>query len=176
MPRPGMRWRHVTIGTWNSWLPGDARGFRSKQHKVHSSGDYRSPPPEGEHAGLHRYSERISAEPVLIPVDARPIVGVAILKKLGKLEYRILVLAVAGMHSHMLVELPDDLKTIKQIIGQCKTVSSHAVREQLPGRVWALRGSYKPVDEPVYQRNVYHYILNQENAWVWSHKDGMPDL
>jgi REP element-mobilizing transposase RayT len=175
MPNPGMRWRHVTISTYNSWLPDDPRGFRSKKHRIHSSGDYRNPPPAGEHSRLHRYTKQISGQPVVIPADARSIVGKAILKKLDKLGYRILVLAVAGMHAHMLVELPDDDKTVKGIIGQCKTVSSHSVRKKLPGRVWAIQGSFIPVDDPVYQKNIYYYVLRQEDAWIWSYKDGMPD-
>src|SRR5262249_17500638 len=51
MPAEGKLWRHVIISTLNSWLPGDPRGFRAVNHKIHSSGDYKNPPP-GEHAGL----------------------------------------------------------------------------------------------------------------------------
>jgi hypothetical protein len=50
MPLPGMAWRHLVIFTHNSWLPGDPRGFRSQNHKILSSGDYKNPPPPGEHA------------------------------------------------------------------------------------------------------------------------------
>ena len=28
------------FGTYSSWLPGDARGFRNRDHRIHSSGDY----------------------------------------------------------------------------------------------------------------------------------------
>jgi REP element-mobilizing transposase RayT len=166
-----MRWRHVVIGTVNSWLPGDPRGFRTWRHKVHSSGDYRDLPPAGEHAGLFARSKQISGDPVILADDLRETVGKAILQKLEKLQYQVLVLAVAGMHCHFLAELPDDLKAIRSIVGQCKTVSSHAIRERLPGRVWARDGSYKPVDTPEYQRNVFQYILDQEGAWTWSFRE-----
>lgn len=172
MPLPGLRWRHVVISTLHSWLPGDERGFRSKDRKIHSGGDYRNPPPLGEHAGLLRYSRSISGDPVVIPQSHRPIVGRAILAKLRKLGFRAVALAVAGMHAHLLVELPDEVKRIKQLIGQCKTVSSHAIRDALPGRVWGHDGGYKPVDDTAHQRNVYRYILRQKGAWVWSFKDG----
>jgi hypothetical protein len=137
MPKPGMRWRHCVIGTHNSWLPGDPRGFRAIDHKIHSSGDYKNPPPEGEHSGLHR----------------------------------VLAIAVGGMHCHFLAELPEAIKDVRNIVGQCKTVSSHAIREQMPGCVWGHRGSFKPVDDAKHQRNTFNYILSQENAWVWSFRD-----
>jgi REP element-mobilizing transposase RayT len=167
-----MRWRHVVISTYNSWLPGDPRGFRSKKHKIHSSGDYKHRPPVGEHSGLHGYSQKISGQPIVIPADLRAEVGMAMLGKIQKLKYRILVLAVAGMHTHMLIELPDNMDEIRQIIGQCKTVASHKIRDRLPGRVWARVGSFDPVDDADYQRNTYHYILRQKDAWIWSYRDG----
>lgn len=170
MPKPGMRWRHVVISTYGSWLPGDPRGFRSKDHKIHSSGDYKKPPPVGEHAGLHIYSKRISGDPIVIPRPLRLTVGHAILAKLKKLNHECLVISVAGMHAHIQVELPDDLSRIRHIIGQCKTVASHAIRDQLPGRVWARDGAYKPIDTIEYQRSVYTYILSQADAWIWSYK------
>jgi hypothetical protein len=53
-----MRWRMITISTKRSWLPGDQRGFRNRQHRIHSSGDYKNPPPRWEHEGLRRYNEK----------------------------------------------------------------------------------------------------------------------
>src|SRR6266849_268543 len=103
MPKPGMCWRHVVISTVNSWLPGDPRGFRSRNHKIHSSGDYKNPPPKGEHSGLYQFSKRISGEPVVIPQELRPVAGRAMIRKIRKLDYQVLAVSVAGMHAHMLV-------------------------------------------------------------------------
>src|SRR5262249_36777902 len=86
MPKPGYQWRHVVISTWNSWLPGDPRGFRSKKHKIHSSGDYKNPPPEGDHRFLHDYWKDRVEETVVIPADLREAVGKAILEKLDQLN------------------------------------------------------------------------------------------
>jgi len=175
MPKPGLKWRHIALNTHNSWLPGAPRGFRSYEHKIHSSGDYKTPPPPGEHAGLNLYSRIISTEPVKIPDDFKRTVGVAILRKLRKLEYRCLVISVGAMHCHFQAELPDDLPKIRQIVGQCKTVSSHAIRDVLPGRVWGRDCSKTPIDDPEHHRNVFYYILGQEDAWKWSYRDGIPD-
>jgi REP element-mobilizing transposase RayT len=168
MPNPGMRWRHVILGALNSWLPGDERGFRTRDHKLHSSGDYKSPPPVDEHAGLRRHSKKISGDPIVIPKKLRDIVGNAILKQLQKLELRILAIAVAGMHVHILVELPDDKKEMKSIVGNCKMKSSHAIRQQMPGRVWAGGGKLKRIDTREHQLRTYRYILRQDGAWIWS--------
>jgi hypothetical protein len=142
MPQVGMQWWHVIISTWNSWLPGDKRGFRSRDHKIHSSGDYKNPPPIEEHAGLRRYHEQKAGEPVTIFAEQREAVGQAILAKLKKGNHRLLALSVAVTHSHWLVELPENLKETRKIVGQCKSASSHKIRDQVPGRVWAFRGSF----------------------------------
>src|SRR5947207_10093448 len=47
-------WIHVVVGTYRSWDFGDERGFRSRKHRIHSSGDYKNPPPKREHEGLRK--------------------------------------------------------------------------------------------------------------------------
>ena len=49
---PDLLWYHVQFSTFGTWLRGDERGFRDHDHRLHSSGDYRNPPPPGEHEGL----------------------------------------------------------------------------------------------------------------------------
>ena len=51
MPAEGMLWRHVICHAKNTWLHGDERGFRDRDHRAHSSGDYYNPPPKDEHQG-----------------------------------------------------------------------------------------------------------------------------
>src|SRR6185437_17128718 len=106
MPRSGMRWRHVIISTHSSWLPGDKRGWRSRDHRIHSSGDYKNPPPPEEHDGLLRYNQERDAHRVIIPEECRAIVGRCIVDYLREQQYRVLVVSVSGMHAHVLVELP----------------------------------------------------------------------
>jgi REP element-mobilizing transposase RayT len=170
MPKEGLQWWHVIISTYNSWLPGDERGFRSRDHKIHSSGDYKSPPPADEHAGLRRYHQQHAGEVVVIPQECRETVGQAILAKLNKLGYRVLVISVAATHSHWLSELPEDEREVRLIVGQCKTKSSHALRHHVPGRVWAYRGKNIRVKDREHQLNAYGYILKQEGAWIWDFK------
>ena len=178
MPLPGKCWRHVVLGTKNSWLPGDPRGWRSRKHRRHSSGDYRKPPPPGEHRNLHDHARRISGSPIVIPSDLRAVVGQAFVDRLRRDGHRLLSLSVGGMHLHALVQLPLDLKLSKQIMGECKAVASHAIRATLPGKVWAHDGDFDRVTDPEHQRNVYRYILRHadEGAWVWSFRETGQDF
>jgi len=102
-----MMWRHVIISTRRSWLHGDARGFRSREHRIHSSGDYKDPPPKGEHAGLLQYHQKRAKGPrIKIPTSVRREVVLALLGAVLIAGYRVLVIAVTQKHAHLLVELP----------------------------------------------------------------------
>ena len=174
MPTPGKRWYHATFSTLNSWLPGDPRGFRSKHHRIHSSGDHRHPPPKGEHAGLHAYAKSIAAQPILLATTLRPIVGKAVHQSLDKHRVQTLAIAVGAMHVHLLVELPIDLQQAKAIIGYAKLSASMRIKSSLPGRVWARGCKPKPIRDEKHHRNTFNYILRHvnEGAWVWSFRDG----
>jgi len=172
MPSPGNKWRHVVFYTLNSWLPGDPRGWRSKKHRTHSSGDYKDPPPPGEHAGIFQHSKKNSGETVVIPHGSRKAVCMAIMEKLKANGHPVLIVAVGAYHVHLLVELSDDPATVKSIIGNCKRASSHTIRDVLPGRVWAHGGKFDRVEDEEHHRNVYGYILDhiEEGAYVWSYR------
>jgi len=170
----GKAWRHVVISTLGSWLPGDPRGWRSRRHKRHSSGDYKNPPPAGEHASLHAYSEDQSEGVVIIPRDARAVVGRAIVEQLQADGHRVLCVSVGGVHAHALVELPDGMGTMRRIIGRVKCKSSRAIKDELPGRVWGSGGKFEQVRDKSHQRNVFWYILTKQGrgTWTWSYKHG----
>src|SRR5438874_1663956 len=171
MPRPGMKWRHIVFSTQNSWLPGSPSGFRSRDHRIHSSGDYKNPPPSGEHAGLFKYAKKISGDPVVIPEDLRETIARAMLADLTKRGCRVLAIAVAGTHVHFLAEMPEKASKYRDIVGRAKTAACFAVRMQMPGRMWGRNATYKQIKDEKHQRNTFNYILNQKDAWVWSFKD-----
>lgn len=75
----------------------------------------KNPPPADEHEGLHRYPEQRSGDEVKIPDEARPIIGLAMVKNLLGRNHRLLVLSVSPSHAHQLVELPDCVPAIKTI-------------------------------------------------------------
>ena len=165
-------WRHVVVGTKNSWLHGDPRGFRSRDHRLHSSGDYKEPPPCGEHAGLLRYHQRNAGEPVDLGVEARIQVCRAFVLKWQSLGYRVIVCSVGERHLHAVLEGPEDYGQLGKEVGKCKQKASHAVRHLLPSSIWAANGGFKPIRGRGHFRNSYTYVRTRQEAGtvVWSHR------
>jgi len=167
-----VKWRHIVVGTKCSWLHGDSRGFRDRNHRLHSSGDYKDPPPSGEHGGLHRYFEERSGKPVDLDVSARIMICDAFVRKWRSLSFRIIVCSVGQWHLHAVVEGPDDYGEFTKAVGKAKQKASHAVRHLLPGTVWAANGGFKPIRGRGHFRNSYKYVRTCQEAGtiVWSHR------
>jgi hypothetical protein len=174
MPLLGTTWYHVTVGTLNSWLPGDPRGFRTRDHKLHSSGHHRSPPPVGEHAGLLTCARSAAGTPLVLPRPLRRVIGLAFVERLEQLDRQLLVISVGGLHCHNQVLLPTDRDAAKREIGLCKRHASFKVRAQLPGRIWARECGLAPIRDRQHQINTYNYIRNHyhSGAWVWTFREG----
>jgi len=172
MPLPGLRWRFVTINTKNSWHHGSPRGFRARGHRIHSTGDYRKPPPEGEHVGLLRYRLARAEKKVLLPSDVRPRISVALVESL--VTWRLKVMSVSSDHAHMLIELPDVPSEIKPIVGGAKRHASREVRDVLPGAIWSAGCDCQAVDDAEHFNACVEYALIKQGAgtWTWSHVDG----
>jgi REP element-mobilizing transposase RayT len=174
MPRPGRLWRHVIINTVGTWLHGNERGFRTRKHRIHSTGDYKHRPPPGEHIGLNEYHVMRSQAEVHILDPQRAEIGRTIAKYLMDNGHRVLAVAVTKVHAHFLVELPGALRDVKQIVGQAKRASSRAVKKDLPGAVWSAGGTFKRVLNSEHSTNVHDYILYDQgiDAWTWTFRDG----
>ncbi len=171
MPRPTFNWRHVILGTHGSWLPGDPRGFHSRDHRLHSSGDYKNPPPFEEHAGLRDYVESQSATAVLIHKALHPAVGSALIASLQKENCRVLCAAVAGLHVHILTELPANHDEADKVIARTKGRASHAVRLELPGRLWSQGATMIHIRDESHHHATFRYILKQPDAWIWDFRE-----
>ena len=165
MPSPQPRcWLHVMLGTYASWLPGDKRGFRNRKHRIHSSGDYRNPPPLEEHEGLRNYNVERVGEKVEIPLDQRHRLARTIAKLLIQAGYRVLVVSVSGCHVHILAELPVNLAEYNKLIGWLKTKSSRALKDVLPGRVWARGEHHVFVRDEAHRDEEYGYIRDRQGS------------
>ncbi|MFA9477717.1 hypothetical protein ACERK3_05345 [Phycisphaerales bacterium AB-hyl4] len=176
MPPPGTIWRHVTFGTKRSWNPADPRGFRSRRHRIHSSGDYRNPPPKHEHARLREHLNAKLHRPIFITQPLRSLLGQQLVAYLHTQGHPIVAAAVGCMHAHLLVALPIVATEAKRIIGRAKAMSSLAVRCEMPGRIWADGGDFKPVRDASHYERARQYIrFKQEpDAWTWWWPDGLP--
>src|SRR4051794_35249022 len=80
----------------------------SRGHRIHSSGDYKNPPPAREHHGLRNYHRRNAGPRLEIPPGVRGRIGAAFVRKLLDLDCRVIAAAVGKRHGHFLVEMPDD--------------------------------------------------------------------
>jgi hypothetical protein len=167
-----MRWRHVVINTKSSWLHGDKRGFRSRGHRIHSSGDYRNPPPLLEHGGLRIYHAERAEPTVFLDCELWPLIGGAVRDRLKKEGFKVLTVSVGALHSHCLTELPDDPRTIRAIVGRCKRTACEAVKHVQPGTIWSAGGEFKQIKDEEHHENSYGYIEDQRHSWVWSERKG----
>jgi hypothetical protein len=171
-----LRWRHVIINTHSSWLHGSPRGFRSWKHRIHSSGDYKNPPPPGEHSGLLRYHVERSSPKVEIPEPLRGIVGAALVTCLLDAKRKVLSASVADLHAHFLAELPEDLGSVKQIVGRAKEKASRVANNHVEGFRWSAGGTYKLITNDGHLQEAFGYVLARQgaDAWRWCHQCGAP--
>jgi len=169
MPAPGKAWWHSQFSTYCAWLPGDDRGFRSKDHDLHSSGDFRHPPPPEEHEGLRDYHKKRHPNPVDVPRELRLKVATKIAESLIAAGHRVLVVAVSKRHAHVVSELPIDERAYNKAIGKAKSDSSRSIRKQLPGRVWQRDDRHDRLGDRAYQHNAYTYLRDKQGptAAVW---------
>ena len=170
MPRPGCAWWHLILTGRYTWLPGDRRGFRNRGHRIHSSGDYKTPPPPDEHEQLREHYRQYASRERIFHPDLRRRIGEAIHAKLDKMQLRHLVIAVGPTHAHALVECEDQYDAAQTVASRIKQASSHAVRDVLPGKIWARLGKPIRIRDRQHQRNAFDYILDhaiKEDAWTW---------
>ncbi len=169
MPKPHCAWWHLILHTKGSWLHGDPRGFRTRQHRIHSSGDYKKSPPAGEHQKLHQYAKNQLQKKVVLPSHLYPIIGQAILRKSANLNVQTLAISVGSTHTHLQVELEDDYNAALKHAAKIKQAASHAVRHELPGTLWARSGKPIAINDPKHQKQVYQYIQAhaKQGNWAW---------
>jgi REP element-mobilizing transposase RayT len=172
MRAPRLRWVHVIVNTHCSWLHGDRRGFRNRRHRIHSSGDYRNPPPPREHAGLRDFHAARSRGAVHLRFEARVRVLRAFVLKMRALGHRIIACSVGAEHLHAVVQLPSGRSETRLIVGKCKQKASHAVRDILPGTVWSRNGENRDIRDPSHLHNAFNYVRTKQERGtvVWSHR------
>lgn len=134
----GVCWRDWVHAMWSArgqWLPGDARGFRDHDHRVHSSGSDERPPPRDEHVGLRLYATRVTRRVVFLPDEVRGPIAEALAEKRASLRCATRIIAVDGVHVHALFEIGE--ADAKAAVVRAKQQASHRVRARLPGSIWA---------------------------------------
>ncbi len=171
---PRFHWYHIEVNTFGTWLPGDPRGFRDHDHRIHSSGDYRNPPPPSEHQALHRWvSNRLVREAIRLTAAQCEEVGRLLVDSLDRQGLRLAALAVSSNHVHALVGATMDESALRQAIGNAKRRSSHAMRAVIPGSLWQRKIGVRIVRDERHFRNALSYITRhaEEGAWVWRQEE-----
>jgi len=165
-------WYHVMFSTYGAWLRADERGFRDPGHRVHSSGNYRSPPPPHEHAALrHWVKQHMRKAPVRLDPALQREAGILLVGELWAIDADPLVIAVSAEHVHLLALFADE--EVRDRVGRIKRRSSHALRRVIPGSLWAKGCDTRRVFDRAHQRTVFRYISEhrEEGAWVWTFRD-----
>ena len=159
---------HCICSFHGQWIPGDERGWQSRHHKLHSSGDYNDPPPEDEHKGLrHHVLQSMKQSPVVLRADQQPTVGEAFTCKLQKMKCEVSILACSATHVHVLCKL-SELDAIKQL-GKAKQFASLRLKD-LTGQLWGERSKIIAIRDDSHLQNTLQYIKDhaeKENAWIW---------
>lgn len=106
-------------------------------------------------------------DPVVIPDELRVAVGKACLERFALEDVAVAAISVGGQHIHVAFEWASD--NVKPVIGRVKRVSSHRIRQWLPGRVWAANCKVIRVRDEQHWWKLVDYIKGheREGSWVW---------
>ncbi|MBM4109048.1 MAG: hypothetical protein FJ255_09625 [Phycisphaerae bacterium] len=161
------RWVHMMSSYRGQWIPGDRRGFRSRGHRVHSSGDYRRPPPEDEHAGLRRHVLGIMDEPVRLSPEQVAILVRSLGEKLEAMDVAVAILAADATHCHALFNAGD--RAPRVLFGRAKQFASHRLRIEVPGKLWGASSGGREVRTQEHFVDALGYIADhgRRGAFVW---------
>lgn len=161
-------WHHIVLTTYGAWLYGDARGFRTRHHREHIDGDYKNPPPLGEHADIERISREALKQPaVVLSVEWRAFLGPQLQTEFHRRGAWVLILAVAPQHVHVLAKLT--AHGVREFVGKVKRrVALRAMEHGWQGRLWGVRSKAIRIRDRAHHGNAFRYIRAHaaEGAWV----------
>jgi REP element-mobilizing transposase RayT len=99
-------WFHVVGTTYGAWLPGDPRGFRTRDHREHIEGDYKNPPKTSrQHLHAHARAAMKRAPFRFTPTTQQAACGYFI-EALNHYKIDYTTLCVAPTHFHLLLRAP----------------------------------------------------------------------
>lgn len=170
--QPWNDWYHITGSTYGAWLRGDPRGWRTRHHREHVEGDYKSPPKPEVYENLLAQSKTLMLpnDAVRLTLAARRIACDIFATALQFHEIDVVVIAVAATHYHVLARFRD--RKPRKWMGIAKSRSARALSESghcEPGGAWALRCRCWPIHDRAHQVATANYILRHagKGAAVW---------
>jgi hypothetical protein len=174
-------WYHCTVSTYGTWLPGDPRGWRERNHHEHVQGDYKTPPkPSKFNAGRFQHSKDIMKDdPYLIAASDREPIGHLLIDSFHHRQIPLSALAVCEKNFHVLIQVSDG--AVKQFLGLAKRhvtftfapIINDGTNRRV--RIWEGEGGVNPINDESHARNAHQYILDHinEGGWIWSNKDAL---
>lgn len=168
-------WYHVNGNTYGTWLPGDPRGWRSKRHKRHVEGDYKSPPQEGSDDALRGHARGLLKQPpVYLDPAQRQIAGQALVEMLLDQQIEIIVLGLSAVHFHLLARFSD--KRVRPRVARAKKHATFTLRDHgHVGKVWSQKDKVTPISDRRHQLRTFKYIgrHHDQGAWLWTFREGV---
>ena len=179
-------WFHMTSGTYGSWLRGDPRGWRERNHRRHVDGDYKHRPSPGTGVDELALSKALmNREAVRLTNDLRRVALIAVVTTLMAWGVEVLVASLDDHHLHVLARVRDGqtrkrlgwakLAATKKVKEALELLKAHGIAvglDLLPGDgIWAKGSRAEPIHDRAHQLNVIPYIYDhaRRGAVVYMH-------
>src|SRR5947209_333889 len=105
---PWNDWYHIMCHTYGTWLPGEAKGFRTRHHREHVSGNYRNPPLAGFYSTRLEHSKNLMTRAAVQLDKAQQRRAVEeIVKSFAKWGIELQALCIDRIHLHALSKVRD---------------------------------------------------------------------
>ncbi len=157
--------------TYGTWLPGDPRGFRTRHHRRHVDGDYKSPPPQGKYDRIYQYAKSVmKREPIYLNTDQRRLAVRFLVESLQRREIEVVIAGTDSVHFHILARITE--RRPDHWMGVAKRETSHYMKEAGIGEMgglWGSGGKSQPIKDRAHQISTVKYILDHRSkgAAVW---------
>ena len=177
-PQPWNDWYHCMTNTYGTWLPGDPRGFRTRDHREHVQGDYKNPPPRGIYALLYERSKSLMKRPpIYLPAHLRaPILDLLIQSLLAQ-NLDVVATSLDDHHLHLLARFKDHAPrrhlAIAKHFATAQAKAANLLTDLKLSRgdgIWSTGSKSLPIADRTHQLAVTKYILAHKNrgAATWS--------
>jgi hypothetical protein len=170
--KPWNDWYHVMGHTYGTWLPGDPKGFRTRNHREHVEGDYKNPPPKGKYDQLWKRSKDLmNRDPVYLTIDQRHRAVEEIVRSLKKWGIELRIASIDRIHLHALTRVIDH--NPRHWIGLAKKESSaNMKRDGLApqGGLWAVGCKCLPITGADHFENTTGYIRDHKDRGAVIHE------
>ncbi len=179
-------WFHCTTHTYGTWLRGDPRGWRSRNHREHVDGDYRHPPPKGKYDALYEGSKSLmKCDPVRIKKDLCQFVLDRVIERLLLRDNEVERGCFDGVHLHVLARCCKhnpkiELESAKQFATAQLKAQGFALGIDLErgDGIWQVGSRAEPVANEHHFKKTRSYIESHASrgAAIWRPRELIEDL